>query len=67
MNNDLTQIISKILNSQSDNIADHLSNLTWLGLEFDTTLPEVSIGYGFDYVNERFKLTVILEREDVEE
>ena len=66
---DLEFIIKTILKKQSEDIAGQLGNIGWLMKEFECPrLPEVSVGYGFVYENERLKLSVSLEYlgEDIE-
>lgn len=69
---DLEVIIETILKKQSEPIANQLVNIGWLMNEFDISgnrLPEVSVGYGFVYENERLKLNISLEclEDDIED
>ena len=67
---DLEYIVKTILNKQSGPIANQLTNLEWLCDEFDIPrLPEVSVGYGFVYKNEKLNLKVSLEclEDDIDE
>ena len=69
---DLEVIIETILKKQSEPIANQLVNIGWLMNEFDILgkrFPEVSVGYGFVYENERLKLNISLEclEDDIDE
>lgn len=67
---DLEYIIKNILIKQSEPIAKQLTNLEWICNELNTPrLPEVSVGYGFVYKNERLHLKVTLEclEDDIDE
>lgn len=69
---DLEVIIENILKKQSEPIANQLGNLGWLMSEFDMPhrrLPEVSVGYGFIYKNEKLNLKISLEclADDIDE